>query len=479
MLLSDVARGHSGPALVACLLLSSCGLSGNAPPDVRAWRAGDHHIHSIYSVEWDKSFDPPAPIVAGDANYSYEVSAGKAREYGLSWMVVTDHGGPNHSDFSREFSYPQLFYSRKLVPEVIQFYGMELDTPGAKHCTVIMPHTDDEADQMLSLEKAFGRKDAWPDDPERNNEDRMLDALAAMQAMTDQPLVIVNHPSRSATELGAYGLVSSRQIRAWHDAAPTVVVGMEGAPGHQASSLMPDGSSNKDGLRGDYDDYPTMGGFDQTTATLGGFWDSMLGEGRRWWITANSDSHIHYSEGGEDFWPGEYSKTYVFAEKTFADILSGLRNGNVFVSTGDLITELYVTVSSTSDESSASIGETLPIKSGSDVEIAIRFYDPDGANASGANPEVSRVDVITGSVEGAELDTNPTTAVVLRATPDLWLKDRKFSVVKYLVTDVTQSFYVRIRGTSGKESEPLPDIPGENPWKDLWFYSNPVFVNVE
>jgi len=26
-----------------------------------------------------------------------------------------------------------------------------------------------------------------------------------------------------------------------------------------------------------------MGGFDQMTARLGGFWDSMLGEGRRWW----------------------------------------------------------------------------------------------------------------------------------------------------------------------------------------------------
>ena len=57
-----------------------------------------------------------------------------------------------------------------------------------------------------------------------------------------------------------------------------------------------------------------MGGFDQMTARLGGFWDSMLGERRRWWITANSDSHIHWTDGGADFWPGEYSKTYVLAK---------------------------------------------------------------------------------------------------------------------------------------------------------------------
>ena len=39
-----------------------------------------------------------------------------------------------------------------------------------------------------------------------------------------------------------------------------------------------------------------MGGFDQMTARLGGFWDSMLGEGRRWWVTANSDSHVNWGD---------------------------------------------------------------------------------------------------------------------------------------------------------------------------------------
>src|SRR3546814_16824905 len=67
--------------------------------------------------------------------------------------------------------------------------------------------------------------------------------------------------------------------------------------------------------RGAYGKFPTMGGYDQMTARGGGFWDSMLGEGRRWWITANSDSHIHWSDGGADFWPGESSKTYAIADK--------------------------------------------------------------------------------------------------------------------------------------------------------------------
>ena len=37
--------------------------------------------------------------------------------------------------------------------------------------------------------------------------------------------------------------------------------------------------------------YRTWGGFDWMTATVGGLWDSLLAEGKPWWITANSDSH--------------------------------------------------------------------------------------------------------------------------------------------------------------------------------------------
>ena len=65
------------------------------------------------------------------------------------------------------------------------------------------------------------------------------------------------------------------------------------------------------------------------TARVGGFWDSMNSENRKWWITANSDSHVHHSEGGSDFWPGEYSKAYVWAEKTHDSIIDGVRNGRM------------------------------------------------------------------------------------------------------------------------------------------------------
>jgi hypothetical protein len=39
--------------------------------------------------------------------------------------------------------------------------------------------------------------------------------------------------------------------------------------------------------------------------------------------------------------------------------------------------------------------------------------------------------------------------------------------------------YLRVRGTSTTELEPQMDDAGENPWTDLWFYSNPIFVETD
>ena len=132
---------------------------------------------------------------------------------------------------------------------------------------------------------------------------------------------------------------------------------MEGAPGHQAGTLAPDGSQKRDaagkpaGYRGGYsrEGASTFGGFDQMTAIVGGFWDSMLGEGRRFWIVATSDSHAHYADAarpGSDFWPGEYQKTYVHAQRSYSGVLDALRSGRIFAVAGDLITELDVQATS-------------------------------------------------------------------------------------------------------------------------------------
>lgn len=454
-----------------------------ATAESRVWLAGDHHIHSRFSVGWDESA-PPKPIIGGDAIYPIPTNAEMARKFGLSWMVATDHGGPNHSKVNLEQAYPELLHSRTEVPEVIQFFGLELNTPGADHSSIIVPHSHDEAEHLHAYESRFDAREAWPLDEARDQEPRMLEALKFADQMEKKPVVIAHHPSRSASESGVYGKTTPAELRAWNDTAPEVAVGMEGAPGHQAASIRvpkADEFQYPDWVyaRGAYGrGYPTMGGFDQMTAIVGGFWDSMLGEGRRWWITANSDSHIHYTEGGIDFWPGEYSKTYVYAGKSADDILDGLRNGRVFVVTGDLIDELYLEVSSESEV--ANMGGELTVKPGDEITITVKVRDPGEPNVSNKQSEVSRVDLIAGSLTGRSedqtRDKNETTHVVKRFTASQWSEDQNVLTMQHKMV-VDGPMYVRIRGTNTQQAEPEPDRGREDPWTDLWFYSNPVFVS--
>lgn len=482
-MLSFLANCRAGTtsALCAALLLAGCAAhrpAGTAAGDTRTWLAGDHHVHSHYSVEWDRRQDPPAPRIGGEGSYPIPTNAQMAGKHGLAWMASTDHGGPNHARLNLELAYPEILESRRSVPGVIQFYAMELNTPGAGHSSLIIPHSHDESQQLHDLESRFDRLEAHPRDPARDTRARMLEALRYMDRMDHKPVVIANHPARSATGLGEYGLETPADLRDRNDTAPQIAVGIEGGPGHQAMALATDGTPTRARNRGGYGRYPTLGGFDQMTARLGGLWDAFLGEGRRWWVTANSDSHRHYTQGGEDFWPGEYSKTYVYAERNYDDILAGIRAGRIFVTTGDLISGLYLTAAA--GGASAAIGGELEIASGSDVQVTIRFCDPDGPNHRGDNPSVARVDLILGQVLGRAADRNadhnPTTHVLRRFTPGQWQVEGECRSMHVTLQQVREPLYLRVRGTSGDELEPAPDVPGENPWDDLWFYSNPVFV---
>lgn len=456
-----------------------------APSENARWLAGDHHVHSEYSVTWSEKGapsedQPPVPRIAGDAIYPIIENARQARAYGLDWMVSTDHGGPNHSRLNLEHAYPDVLAARAAFPDLILFYGMEFDTPGADHSSLIIPHTPDEAERLFEIESQYNKREPFPPDLGWDLEPRMDEALRVMGDLPVPPVMFANHPARSFFQ-GSYGRVQPSELRRWNDIAPHVMVGMEGAPGHQARAIMPDGSLHPTAPRAGYTEAQTYGGYDPLTATLGGFWDSMLGEGRRWWVTATSDSHRNWRDGGDDFWPGEYAKTFVFADKSYDAVLEGLRAGRVFVATGELITELSMTLEASGGARTRHLGETLTVTQGEDVVITLSFTDPQTENANGDDPSVERVDVIVGEfVEpvGEHRDQNPTTRVLERLPRSQWRQTGDSLSHQIVIENVQTGFYVRLRGTNTDEDEPEADPRGEDPWTDLWFYSNPVFVDV-
>ena len=456
----------------------------------RQWLAGDSHVHSHWSPGYDRTMTPPTPILGQDALYPTPLNAQMARRFQLHWMVTTDHGGPGHSKLNLTGAYRELQRSREMVPDVLQFYGMELNMPGMDHHTLIIPRADFESSALYDLESRFDANEVTPSDPARRTADARVAALTYMASMDRLPLMFANHPSRSAKALGVFGTSEPWEIRQNIDAAPDVYRGMEGAPGHQAGGLARNGSPRQTdegvptGARGGYGNTkaPTLGGFDQMTAVVGGFWDSLLGEGRRFWIVATSDSHVHYSEAtrrGNDFWPGEFQKTYVYARKTYDDVLEGLREGRVFAVAGDLITHLDV--QATAADRQATVGQTLEVPQGARVAVTIRFRDPDRLNHGGRNPAVRRVDLITGDVRGPLIDrhafTSETARVFARFEPHTWRREGDDIIVETTLPAVTRHMYLRVRGTSTTDLEPGIDLPGEDPWTDLWFYSNPIFIH--
>jgi len=458
----------------------------------RRWLPGDSHIHSHWSADYDETKRPPEPIVGVDGRYATPINAYRAQRHGLAWMVTTDHGGPNHSKLNLTRAYAELRASREIVPDVLQFYGLELNMPAMDHHTLIIPQSEQEASMLYEIESRFDSQEAWPFDPARDQETQTRRALEYIKNLPLLPLLFANHPSRSAKGVGVYGRDEPREFRANYDLAPEVYHGMEGAPGHQAATLAPDGTQKRDaagqpaGFRGSYGnaDAHTFGGFDQMTARVGGLWDSLLGEGRRFWIVATSDSHAHYtdrSRPGSDFWPGEYQKTYVHAQRNYRSVLDGLRSGRIFAVAGDLISELDVVAKGGSR--TAGLGGTLSADKGQAVTVTIRFRDPQTKNARGENPRVSRVDLIVGDVRGPVAarnhDKNATTKVIARFTEKEWKRDDDKYTIAMTLPQVDRNMYVRVRGTSTGNLEPPMDTPGENPWSDLWFYSNPIFVEIQ
>ena len=113
------------------------------------------------------------------------------------------------------------------------------------------------------------------------------------------------------------------------------------------------------------------------------------------------------------------------------------------------------------------------------LEIAVT--DPEEMNHAGRNPSLNRVDVIMGEVTGrqanVDLAQNPSTAVVERVSRNAFEGgDGHYLIRTELTADANG--YLRLRGTNTNSLEPEKDPLGEDPWSDLWFYSNPVFIEL-
>jgi hypothetical protein len=472
------------------------------------WLAGDHHIHTQYS---------------DDGNYRVIDQVQQGRSYGLDWMVITDHGSVEHAKIGVDKVNPDIKAARAKYDGTLVFQGLEWNIPGAEHGTVFVHPGRDEVSLLKEFETAYdGRLHENVTGP--GQEGLAIAGIgflaeAVRKRRVDDALMLANHPARR-------GVDSPHEIRGWRDAAPSIALGMEGAPGHQAAGI-PNGSGR---ARGYYESNPgpdsfpgyppesyrTYGGFDWMTATVGGLWDSLLAEGKPWWITANSDSHSVYADtsvrgpnsdfkangkhadpvhsgklalDAGDFWPGCYSRTHVGAANfSYAAVMEGIRAGRVWVDHGGLISGIDVRLRGA--RNSVTLGGVLHVRRGSPVDLTITIDLANGPNWAQFVPMPARVDVIqgdvTGEVSGRDTMTAPRTKVVKSFEVN---KSAGTVRLTYALGRLDRPVYVRLRGTDGKRAAPgfhgaavdpagpAIDVLGDaDPWRDLWFYTNPIWA---
>ncbi|SDT67437.1 PHP domain-containing protein [Actinoplanes derwentensis] len=480
------------------------------------WLAGDHHIHTQYS---------------SDAQYRVLDQAQKGQAYGLDWLVITDHGSATHAKIGVDKVNPDIVKTRAELKGLLTFQGLEWNIPAAEHATVFVHPGKNEVEVLKQFENAYDGSLLPATNTAAQNEALAIAGIKFLgeqvkKRKIDGALFFANHPARR-------GIDSPHEIRNWRDADPTVAVGFEGAPGHQAAGIpAPNG---RGGARGYYDNSPsaasfagyplesyrTWGGFDWMTATVGGLWDSLLAEGKAWWITVNSDSHVNYLDQTErgpgsdfavngkyndpvyngsintqagDFWPGYYGRTNVGASSfSYRAVMDGLRAGRVWVDHGRLIRNLDARVRVTGDRRSATgtpLGGVLQVKRGTATELVLDIDLQDIPNWAGFVPVLKRVDVIVGTVTGPVSDndvfTTPSTRVV--KSFEITKTNGKISF-SYDLGRLDKPFYLRVRGTDGNRTQPglmgasvdpygpQLDVAGSaDPWGDLWFYTNPIWV---
>lgn len=463
------------------------------------WLSGDHHIHTQYSI---------------DGLYGIEEQVRSAKAGGLDFCVITDHGGPGHDRVLLERAYPQLVEARRRHPEITVFQGLEWNIPDAEHGSVIMPPSPDEAQLIAEFESRFDQvATAKREHPARTEADAIA-GVRYLQQKAPKALFIANHPARR-------GLDSPHELRAWSDAGPDVTRGFEGAPGHGAATLagIARGYYGQNPGNKAYPGYPlhsyrTWGGYDYYTAQVGGLWDALLGEGRPFYITANSDAHryrgdlqfvdrsTYHTHGhvtadpsrtmppdkhnpDEDYLPGAYARTYVHAAaRDPLAILSGMRGGNMWTVQGGLIEGFELLAHD--DKHAAPMGSALVTSRGADVEIVVRVKPARHKNLGGAVPVLHHIDLISGRIrekpdEDRDNQLNLSAQVLAQLVPAAgqrrgprgeWLEFRR------RFPRVEESFYVRVRGTNLDAVGPRLDPLGIDPFSDLWFYSNPIMVRV-
>lgn len=300
--------------------IASLALYQDTPPPVAAsfpsvpaisngsWLKIDTHIHTKFS----------------DGKFRVDDIAQKAAGFGCDAIAITDHGDRNLTAVLSADYFDDIALANGRYKNMSIIPGFEWNIPpfnGREHLTVLFPETLGSNTALSLFRQQF--------DHYNEKAERHLSIQPALQWLNEyaqrsqtKPVLIYNHPSRkdSSVDENLFDLASWIQ----HS---DLVIGLSGAPGHQAKR----GDDN-----GSYNGYlRTQHGWDPVTSVIGGVWDQLLRDGYRV-LGARAPSDFHNDK--MDYWPCQFSSTHVYARSNSGnDIIEALRAGNTWAQQGNFV----------------------------------------------------------------------------------------------------------------------------------------------
>jgi hypothetical protein len=390
------------------------------------WLKADLHTHTKFS----------------DGSHSVAEIVDKAASFQCNVVAITDHGGSNLFAATPPY-FKEIAAARLAHPEMIVLTGLEWNVPpweGDEHAKVLLASERDEASLLTLFKANFDDFDRAEHDSELADEAlRWLAEYGTVDGLA--PVVLYNHPSRKrgrSTSL-VPELTRMRQVN-------ELVVGFEGGAGHQRT----------DPLGGYQTRQQLIDRWDPVVARAGDGWDQLLAAGIDvWGAEASSDFHNADPRDLHDYWPGEFSETWLYVpEKTATGVLQALRAGSFFGVHGQIAREVQIRVDADSLPRPAQAGEAIAVSKGCVVSVEVR-YDSPPTDWEGKPNQLDSIELIAIDESGAEL------ILTHQITPES-------PTLKTALEPLGKSLVLRARGR-----RVVPDGP------DLMFYTNPVRINVE
>jgi hypothetical protein len=307
------------------------------------WLKADLHTHTRFS----------------DGGETVDALVHAAAEHGCDVVAVTDHADNELKAATPEYM-EAIRTARAQTPGLVVLAGLEWNIPpgkGLEHAGVLFPSAMETLEQFSTFKTRFDDWDKKGENPELGDE--ALRWLAPTDRTAVSPVVILNHPSRKPKSTSTPALM----LEHWKGVSP-VVVGIEGAPGHQRSAPL-----------GSYESSVVpIDRWDPIVAEIGGTWDEWLQHGVDVW-GAIADSDFHGPSG--EFWPCEFAATWIYApDRTGDGVLRALKAGSFFAEHGHIVTEATLEARVPDLVRAVGVGEAYQVRAGTVATVTLHLAVP-------------------------------------------------------------------------------------------------------